>query len=150
MIAGFAFISGKKLSASAIASRAGLTAALVVSGGVAFAFGEIGYLHTDGTVRKAQSDGTVAEAAAEVICVQATGVASGSSGTFRVSPGIITFPSAVGTAQALVYVSATAGGLTTTPPAIGSGLYSKVVGRWLSTTKLHWFSSPEVVPFGPM
>jgi hypothetical protein len=71
------------MPASMVAARAGLTRSMTVSGGAAFALGEIGYVHTDGTVRKAQSDGTSTEAEASVICVAAAGVANGAAGRFR-------------------------------------------------------------------
>lgn len=148
MIAGFAFIPGKRVRPGTVPALAGLTKALTVSGGVAFAYGELGYLHTDGTVRKAQSDGTSAEAEGAVMCVQVGGVLSGASGTFRLL-GVVTGLSG-GLAGRPAFVSPTAGGLytpdmsATFPPTTG---FSKIVGRWLSSTVLWFCPSPEVAPF---
>jgi hypothetical protein len=125
---------------------AGLAELLTVSGGVAFAYGEIGYLHTDGTVRKAQADSTDLKASAAVICIVTAGVADGASGAFRYL-GPVTFPTAVGTAGALVYVGITPGSLTTTLPVSPTSAFSKVVGRWRTTTVLWFAPSPEIAPF---
>ena len=119
-------------SNASIAAGLGVFASLTVSGGSAFAYGEVGYIHTDGSVRRGQSDGTEAEAQIEVICVQSGGVADGATGLFRVAPGPVTGLSG-GTAGSLAYLSATAGALTTTPPSTG---YSTIVGRWRTSTEL--------------
>lgn len=129
-------------SIASILAIAGVVAQFTVSGGAAFAFGEVGYIHTDGTVRKAQSDGTSAEADAAVICTTAAGVANGASGSFRLVG--VTNGLSGGTAGSLAYVSATAGAITTTPPVTG---FSKIIGRWLSATSLYFAPSPEVAPF---
>lgn len=106
---------------------------LTNSDAAAFVYGEVGYLHTDGTVKKCQSDGTEAEAQLEVICIEAAGVAVAAPGTFStggIIPGLTG-----GSAGALAYVSATAGALTNTAPSSG---YSAIVGRWISTTVLNF------------
>lgn len=116
---------------------------LAVSGGAAFVYGELGYIHTDGTVRKAQSDGTLEEAWAEVLCVEPAGVANLASGLFLAGPGVVTGLSG-GTAGSLAYVSATAGAITTSVPGTG---HLKIVGKWLSTTVLKFFADPSGEPF---
>jgi hypothetical protein len=116
-----------------------------VSGGVAFAYGEIGYLLADGTVRLAQSDGTQAEADAVVMCVAAAGVADGASGLFVTGadvPGL-----SGGTPGSLAYVDITAGALTTTVPTWAHGdRWIRPVGRWLTATILRFFPSLDATP----
>lgn len=113
---------------------------LTVSGGAAFALGELGYIHTDGTVRKAINSGTEAQAYAKAICVAAAGVADGASGLFLCCSGIVAGLSG-GTAAALGFVGSTAG-------AIGSsaGTWSKVVGYWLSSTVFVFDPCPALPP----
>ncbi len=120
---------------------------LVVSGGVAMIFPEIGYIHTDGTVRKAQSDGTEAEAGAAVLCLSTVSVASGSTGLF-LGPGNFIDGLSGGTAGALAYLSPTAGALTTTLPVSPTANFSKIIGRWLSATLLHFLPDYNAVPLG--
>lgn len=122
----------------------GLAELLTVSGGVAFALGEVGYIHTDGTVRKADANDTPEKAEAQVICIASAGVANGASGAFRYL-GLVTGLSG-GTAGSLAYLSATAGGITTTLPASPGSTYSKIVGRWRSSTVLWFCPSPEIAP----
>lgn len=114
----------------------GVADRLTVSGGAAFAYGEVGYIHTDGTVRKAQADGTAAEAEAKVICINSTSVASGSAGLFRIAPGRVPGLSG-GTAGSPGYVSDTAGAITTTAPTT-AGRYSKILGDWQSATVFYF------------
>lgn len=105
---------------------------LTVSGGADFAYGDIGYIHTDGTVRKSQNDGTSAEAEAEVVCLEADGVDDTLTGDFAAAGGFI--PGLTGgSAGALAYIDSTPGAITNTPPVSG---YSTIVGRWISATVL--------------
>lgn len=127
---------------SAIA--AGLAELLTVSGGAAFALGEVGYIHTDGTVRKAQADGTPAEAEVAVICIASAGVANGASGAFRylgLVPGL-----SGGTPGALAYLGTVAGSTTTAVPISPTFTYSKILGRWRTATILWFGPSPELPP----
>ncbi len=117
---------------------------LTVSGGVAFAYGEVGYIHTDGTVRKSQRDGTQIEAVTQVICIS-TAVADGAAGLFH-GPGRIPGLSG-GTGGSLAVVSATAGVITVTLPAQDSGFYLTRLGIWATPTILLF--APEQ-PIGPM
>lgn len=112
---------------------------LTVSGGAGFVRGEIGYIHTDGTVRKAINSGTEAQAYARVICVS-TSIADGASGLFLCACGIVTGLSG-GTAGALGFVGSTAG-------VIGSsaGTWSKIVGYWLSSTVFVFDPCPAFAP----
>lgn len=115
-------------------------ATLAVSGGANFAKGEIGYIHTDGTVRKAINSGTEAQAYARVICVASAGVASGASGYFLCASGIVTGLSG-GTAGALIFVDSVAGALGS-----AAGTWSKVVGYWLSSTVAVFDPCPAIAP----
>ena len=109
-------------------------AQLTVSGGNAFALGEVGYSHTDGTVRRGTPAGTEAEAQIAVVCLVAAGVANGASGLFGLGACIVTGLSAL-TPAALYYLAA-AGAITATAP--GSG-YSVIIGRAVSATVLNFF-----------
>jgi hypothetical protein len=122
---------------------AGSLQQLTVSGGTAFANGDLGYIHTDGTVRPALSLGTAVEAFAEAVCVAAGGVADGAAGTFLVGTGVVEDLTG-GTPGALVYVGTTAGARTTTAPATG---FSKIVGRYVSATLMKFDANPAVAPF---
>jgi len=117
---------------------------LTVSGGVAFVYGELGYYHTDGTVRKAINSSLLASFC-EVICIEAAGVASGSAGLFRVAPGLVTGLSG-GTANAIGYVSPVAGAITTTPPTYGTATWNKPVGRWKTTTVFNFHPVASIEP----
>ena len=116
---------------------------LPVSGGVAFAYGEVGYLHTDGTVRKSQRDGTQVEAKTQVICLSAT-IADGAAGLFR-GPGRITGLSG-GTGGSDAFVGATAGSIDTSPPAEGTGHYLTNLGVWVSSSVLLFNPQPTIGP----
>jgi len=109
-------------------------AQLTVSGGSAFALGQVGYIHTDGTVRRSTPAGTEAEAQIAVVCLVAAGVANGASGLFGLGACIVTGLSAL-TPGALYYLAA-AGAITATAPASG---YSVIVGRAVSATVLNFF-----------
>lgn len=109
-------------------------AVLEVSGGVGFAYGEVGYIHTDETVLKAKSNGTLLEADAYVICLDPAGVASGSSGMFGF-PGCLVPGLTGGSAGVRGFLSATAGAITTVVPTTN---YSKCLGRWQSTEVFHF------------
>jgi hypothetical protein len=102
-----------------------------VSGGTAFAYGEVGYIHTDGTVRLGQVT-TEAAATIAVVCLAAAGVASGAAGLFGF-PGCL-----VGGLSGLTigkqYLAAD-GTLTATPP---SADWSVVVGVADSATSFHF------------
>lgn len=113
---------------------------LTVSGGAAFALGQLAYIHTDGTARKAINSGTQEQAYARAICVAPAGVADGAAGLFLCGPGIVTGLSG-GTAPALGFVDSTAG-------TIGSaaGTWSKVVGYWLSATVFVFDPCPALAP----
>ena len=109
-------------------------ARLTVSGGSAFALGEVGYVHTDGTVRRGTPAGTEAQAQIAVICMVAAGVANGAVGLFGFGGCLVTGLS--GLTPAALYYLAAAGAITATAPASG---YSVIVGRAVSATVLHFF-----------
>lgn len=108
-------------------------AQLTVSGGSAFALGNVGYLHTDGTVRLGSPSGTEAQAQIAVVCLAAAGVADAASGLFGFGGCLVTGLSGL-TPPALYYLAAS-GGITATPPASG---YSVIIGRAISATSLHF------------
>lgn len=124
--------------------RNGSARVLTTSGGASFAYGELGYIHTDGTVRKSQADGTAAEAECMVICVNGTSIASGSTGLFQF-PGALVTDLTGGTAGSRAFVSATAGAITNTAPVV-VGHFVKGVGRWQTTTMLFFDPHPEIAP----
>lgn len=149
MAAGLVPSAQSPLSPAQLAEQllvSGLVAAgttLTVSGGAAFAYGEIGYLHTDGTVRKAIATGATT-AFARCMCITAAGVADAASGTFLVAPGIVSSLSG-GTIGATGYVDeSTAGAIATAPPSTGN--FSKILGVWLSTTVFAFHADPAVEP----
>lgn len=115
---------------------------LTVSGGAAFAKGEIGYLHTDGTVRKAiDTSATTAEAVC--ICVAPAGVADLASGLFLCASGLVTGLSG-GTAGALGYVGAVAGAIGVMPTT--AGRFRKLIGRWITATVFLFEPNPYAQP----
>lgn len=109
--------------------------------GEAFAFGEVGYAHTDGKIYLAQSGGTAAEAEASLICVAPGGVIMNAVGSFA-SYAILT---ASGTAGSLAFLSGTAGAITTSAPSTG---YSKILGRFITATKLVFSPDINTYPLG--
>jgi hypothetical protein len=132
------------LTKNQVRVRNGSAHVMTTSGGASFAYGEVGYIHTDGTVRKSQADGSAAEAECLVMCVNASSISSGGTGLFQFPGGLVTGLTG-GTAGSLAFVSATAGAITTTAPVV-VGYYVKCVGRWISTT-MFWFSpDPEIAP----
>lgn len=100
--------------------------------GAACVYGAPAYVHTDGTFRPCIN---TSEAAADclAICFEPSGIPVGGVGRFAFGPCVLTGLSG-GTAQALVFIGASAGALTTTLPS--GGAYVKPVGRWLSATEL--------------
>ncbi len=113
--------------------------AYTLTAGATFVLGEVGYIHTDGTVLKAQSDNTVTDSAAMVICIESAGVLSAATGLF--SPNGFVSGLSGGTAGSLAYLSGTAGAITTTQPAVG---FPKPIGRWLTSTLLYFAPLQEV------
>jgi len=136
-VSGFLVYDPDPVILLALLSAAGYVrngAQLTVSGGSAFALGEVGYIHTDGTVRRGTPAGTEAQAQIAVVCLVAAGVADAASGLFGFGGCLVTGLSGL-TPGALYYLAA-AGAITATAP--GSG-YSVIVGRAVSATSLHFF-----------
>ncbi len=121
-----------------------ITQILTVSGGAGFVLGEIGYIHTDDTVRKAINT----SALAAYCTVMALGtIANGAAGLFLCVPGVIDLSGIAGAAaQALGYVGGTAGLITTTAPTYGTATWTKPVGQFLSATKFLFFADPAIQP----
>ncbi len=114
-----------------------------VSGGVAFVYGDIGYLLADGTVRLGISTSQV-PAECRVMCVASGGVADGARGLFVRGPvDVPNFPT-VGTPNALGYIDKVAGKTTATPPDYTDGdRWIKITGYWTETDVYHF--SPSII-----
>jgi hypothetical protein len=90
-----------------------------------FVFGEVGYIFGDGTVKKAISDGTEAEAQADVICME-TVLTPGSTGQFKTFAKL----AIAGTAGNIGYLSQLSE-ITDTVPTSGAGdTFSTILGKW--------------------
>lgn len=108
--------------------------AYTVTAGEALSYGDICYIKAaDGKAYKAKSNGTAAEAEAQIICRESAGILINVSGLFAALGGLSALSG--GTAGSIAYLSTTYGASTTTPPTTG---YSKIIGRWLSSTFLHF------------
>lgn len=102
--------------------------------GETLALGDICYVKAaDGKLWKAKSNGTAAEAEAQFICSASAGIAANVAGMFT-ALGFVGGLSG-GTAGSRAFLSTTYGGYTTTVP---SANYSKLIGRWVSTTVLYF------------
>lgn len=103
-------------------------------GALTLQFGDLCYVFGDGTVKKALTTGTEAQASVECMCMET--LTPGSTGSFRLEGPIKGLSG--GTAGAYAYLDPN-GDLTTVVPTFGAGdLFSTVVGRWLSTTMLRF------------
>lgn len=102
--------------------------------GTAITLGQVCYLSANDTARKAQSDGTEAEATAVCICIDAS-IAAAGTGRF-VFGGIVVGLSG-GSVGDLGYLSATPGGIAAVPN-LNLGQYNVLLGIWQSTTKFQF------------
>ena len=110
------------------------TLAASFTAGETLAYGDICYMKAaDGKLWKAQADGTAAEAEARYICIVAAGIAVDVAGLFA-RAGWVSGLSG-GTAGSRAWLSATAGGSTTTTPTAN---YSKLIGSWETATLLYF------------
>jgi hypothetical protein len=115
-----------------------------VSGGAGFTKGALGYLYTDGTVRKAIN---TSEAAAYCRVIALGTIADGASGYFLIAPGIVTISGISGAGvNVLGYVGGTAGVITTTAPTYGTATFLKPVGMFISATEFQFFADPAILP----
>jgi hypothetical protein len=106
--------------------------------GNTFAAGEIGYRDASNQIVKASA---AAEATAKGDLVMALeAVTGGTTGNFAHTGQVKGLTG--GTAGATVYLSTTAGAVTTTAPS-GSGEAVRVVGYWLDTTTFNFASSKD-------
>jgi hypothetical protein len=104
-------------------------------------YGQLCFIFGNGTVKKAKSNGTEAEASVECICLESA-LTNGSSGRFKINGAVAGLS---GTAGAIGYLSQT-GTITTTPPTSGAGdTFSTIVGRFSKTNTLLLKST---FPFG--
>lgn len=105
-----------------------------MTAGELLVLGDICYVKAaDGKLWKAKSNGTAAEAEAQFICSAAAGIAADVAGMFT-ALGFVTGLSG-GTAGSIAFLATTYGASTTSVP---SADYSKIVGRWVSTTVLYF------------
>lgn len=100
--------------------------------------GQVCYLSANDTARKAQSDGTEAEATCVCMCVDPS-IAAGAAGRF-VFGGLVIGLSG-GTVGTLGYLSATAGGISATPN-LTAGQYNVLLGIWQSASKFQF--NPQI------
>ena len=105
-------------------------------GATAFALGDVGYISADNTVKLALSNGTIAQASALCICIEAAGVAAGATGRF-VFGGRVT-GLAGGTAGTLAYLSGVTAGKIVAAPNLTVGQYNEFVGTWIAATVLEF------------
>lgn len=101
---------------------------------VAITKGQVCYLSTNDTAKKAFDNGTLAQASAICICIDAS-IASGATGRFvfggRV-PGL-----AGGTVNTLGYLSTVAGAIAAVPD-LTAGRYNVLLGLWISATEFQF------------
>lgn len=116
---------------------------LTNSDATAFARGQIGYRHTDFTVRKAIDTSALA-AEACYICIASAGVAAGASGLFLACPGVVKGLTG-GVATGLAFVGNIGGDIANVPPTT-PGRFRKPIGRWISATVLAFDPMPYAQP----
>lgn len=113
-------------------------------------FGNVCYVHTDDTVKKAQSDGTAPEAISLVLCVNPSAIANGDEGLFLPIDGLVDMNGvSSGTPGQLIYLSATAGAFQTTLPSYPTNTYSVILGRWITSRYLRFNPDLNITPLTP-
>lgn len=117
----------------------------IATAGNTFALGSVGILVAAGTITLADAD---AAATTNGLVVMALGaVDAGESGDFQMPPGVkVTVPSHGFTVGSPLYVSATAGELTATPP--GSGDFVRAVAVALDANTLYWMGQSSAANAG--
>ncbi len=101
--------------------------------------GQVCYLSASNTMRKAQSDGTEAEATCVGICIDAT-IASGAVGRF-VFGGRVANAGVGHTFAQVGYLSATLGAIANAPN-LTVGQFNTILGYWLNATDFQF--SPQI------
>jgi len=118
----------------------GAELALITNGhGSALAYGDVCYIHTDGTAKKAVHAGADAASRARWICLTRGGLADTATGVFS-GPGAVAELTG-GSTGASAWLG-TAGDIINTPlDALDPASYGKFrvyLGEWLSSTKLNF------------
>lgn len=99
---------------------------------VTFGYGDLVYIFGSGTVKRAKSNGTEAEASAEAVCLE-TALTPGSTGRFKINGAVSGLS---GTPGAIGYLSQT-GTITNTVPTTGAGdVFSTIVGRFSKSSTM--------------
>jgi hypothetical protein len=93
-------------------------------------YGELAYVFTDGTLKRATKNGTEAQAYATHICVSVGGVTAGSTGRFTTLGRVTGL--AGGTAGSNAFLGDNGVITTTVPTTVGQFLVP--VGVWVTTT----------------
>ena len=101
--------------------------------------GQVCYLSASDTARKAQSDGTEAEARCVAICIDAS-IAPAAAGRF-VFGGRLAAAGAGHTFAEVGYLSATLGAIAAVPN-LTLGQYNTILGYWLNATDFQF--SPQL------
>ncbi len=107
--------------------------------GTAITKGQLCYASADDTAKKAQSDGTEAEATCVYMCLDAT-IAPGATGNF-VLGGVVAGAGAGHTFGTTGYLSGTPGAISNTPN-LTAGQFNVLVGFWLNATDFQF--APQV------
>ncbi len=114
-------------------------------------FPDIGYMDENGDVKLARWDGTPREARAVVMCLSPTLIPFGENTLFAGPGCFIDGVSFEGSndmdGEMLIYLDVN-GQMTLTPHPYGPGGFSKIVGRLITPTLMHFFPDYNTTPLG--
>lgn len=107
--------------------------------GEIFAFGEVGYMKSDGKIWKGDNT-VIATAGVEVICVESAGIAANARGDFMTT-GIARNDSWAWTVGGMIYLG-TNGGMTQTPPT-ATDTVTQILGKAWHADRINF--APQLV-----